>query len=205
MNRRTNKTNAVQMELFGSDIRTRTDKELIADLTTDVDKVADYWEECYRIESLFNHLTPSRRRIAEAAIELYKRREVRQRQRIQLTSSERVYQLMKPLLADLPNEEVWVIGLNSRFAEIAKGRISIGGLSDAPADIRIIARMLIEWQATACILVHNHPSGSMRPSMDDRTLTKHVDEALKVLRIKLADHVIVSSEGYYSFNDEGDM
>ena len=206
MKRRTSrKADALQLELFESDMRSRTDKELIAELTNRVDEVADEWEGGYRLESLFNYLTPHRRQIVCAAIELYKRMGVRQRHRIQLTSSEDVYQLMNPLLADLPNEEFWLIGLDRAYKMISRKRMSVGGLDQTMADVRLIAGQLIQWQSTACIVCHNHPSGSRRPSAADKQLTKNLYQALKILNITLSDHIIVTSEGYYSFNDEGEL
>lgn len=206
MKRRTSrKADALQLELFDNDLRARTDKELIAELTDRVDIVADEWEGGYRLESLFNYLTPHRRRIAFAAIELYKRREVRQRHRIQLTSSEDVYQLMRPTLADLPNEEFWLIGLDKAYKMISRKRMSIGGIDQTMADVRLVARQLIQWQAPTCIVCHNHPSGSSRPSTADKQLTKQLHQAMKVLNITLSDHIIVTAEGYYSFNDEGEL
>lgn len=199
------KAEALQLELFESDMRSRTDKELIAELTNRVDEVADEWEGGYRLESLFNYLTPHRRQIACAAIELYKRREVRQRHRIQLTSSEAVYQLMHPLLADLSNEEFWLIGLDRAFKMISRKRMSVGGLDQTMADVRLMARQLIQWQAPACIVCHNHPSGNSRPSGIDKQLTKQLYQALKVLNITISDHIIVTVEWYYSFNDEGEL
>jgi DNA repair protein RadC len=59
--------------------------------------------------------------------------------------------------------------------------------------------------ATAMILAHNHPSGSLKPSQPDERLTRNVRLAGELMDIKLVDHLIVTGEGYYSFADEGQL
>jgi DNA repair protein RadC len=81
--------------------------------------------------------------------------------------------------------------------------ISQGGITGTVADPRIILAVAIKVAACAMILVHNHPSGNMKPSKADEELTCKVKEAAKYFDIKLLDHLIVTSEGYYSFADEG--
>lgn len=81
--------------------------------------------------------------------------------------------------------------------------ISEGSISETTADIRIILQATILSNASGIILSHNHPSGNIQPSGDDRRLTQRVKEAVNIMRISLLDHLIVSNETYYSFTDEG--
>ncbi len=81
--------------------------------------------------------------------------------------------------------------------------ISEGGLTATVADPRIILKKALEYNATAIILCHNHPGGNTRPSRADEAITQKIKQACALLDILLMDHIIVSSEGYFSFADEG--
>jgi DNA repair protein RadC len=70
-------------------------------------------------------------------------------------------------------------------------------------DPKVIMRLAIENHATRIILVHNHPSGSPRPSQQDINLTQKIKHGGQLLEIKLTDHVIVAGDRYFSFLDEG--
>ena len=81
--------------------------------------------------------------------------------------------------------------------------ISSGGVTGTVADPKIIFAAAIKCNAVGIIMAHNHPSGNLKPSRADEELTQKVKGAGLLLDIRLLDHVIVSSEGYYSFADEG--
>jgi DNA repair protein RadC len=81
--------------------------------------------------------------------------------------------------------------------------ISKGGITGTVADPRIIIKKALDCQATSIILSHNHPSGSLKPSRHDLVLTQKIKEAAAYLDIVVADHIIVSEEGYMSFANEG--
>jgi DNA repair protein RadC len=141
-----------------------------------------------------------------AALELGSRREVSEIvKRDVITCSKDIYQLMKGNLADLPHEEFWVLYLNRANKVIEKFALSRGGVSGTVADSKIIYKRALEILASSVILVHNHPSGNLKPSQQDITLTKQLKEAGKLLDINVLDHVIISEQGYYSFADEGAM
>lgn len=82
-------------------------------------------------------------------------------------------------------------------------KISQGGVTGCNVDIRLIAKYAIEALATKVILVHNHPSGTLAPSREDKTITQNVSKALELFDIKVIDHLILTENGYYSFSDEG--
>lgn len=81
--------------------------------------------------------------------------------------------------------------------------ISTGGVTGTVADPKIIFMAAIKSNAVSIIMAHNHPSGNLKPSRADEELTQKIKNAGQFLEIKLLDHVILSSEGYLSFADEG--
>ena len=81
--------------------------------------------------------------------------------------------------------------------------LSRGGITGTVADPRLIMKKALEEEATALILVHNHPSGNLKPSRADEDLTRKIKAAALLFDVRLLDHLIVSQEGYFSFADEG--
>ena len=71
------------------------------------------------------------------------------------------------------------------------------------ADPKLIFVAALKSGATGVLLAHNHPSGNLTPSQADIDLTRKIKEGGKLLEIQLLDHLIITSEGYYSFADEG--
>jgi len=100
-------------------------------------------------------------------------------------------------------EEFKVLLLNRANHVIGVCEASIGGITGTVADPRLILAAAIKSLSVAIVLGHNHPSGSLKPSIADEELTVKIKEAAKYHDIKLIDHIIVCNEGYYSFADEG--
>ncbi len=139
-----------------------------------------------------------------AASELGKRRKLSElTERNQVTCSIDVYNLMHPLMCDLPTEECWVLLLNQSNKVIDKVKISSGGISETSVDVRCVLREALIKRAVSIILCHNHPSGSTRPSKEDDKLTSKMRQAGEYMNINLADHLIVCDGHYYSYVDEG--
>lgn len=139
-----------------------------------------------------------------AALELGRRRQQQSAtEKPVLNTSLLAYNYMAPVLADLPHEEFHVVYLNRANKILATERISIGGVSGTIADVRIILRMALQHMATCMILFHNHPSGNIKPSSADDTLTHKVKEAAKYMDIIVTDHIIIGQGAYYSYADEG--
>lgn len=120
-----------------------------------------------------------------------------------VTCSTDVYNLMYPVMCDLPTEECWVVLLNQSNRVIDKVRISSGGINETSVDVRCIMREALLKRAVTMILCHNHPSGSARPSTEDDKLTSKLRQAGSYMNINMADHVIVCDGCYYSYADEG--
>ncbi len=141
-----------------------------------------------------------------AALELGKRRQLSPiKEKTQITSSQDAYQLLAPLLMDLPYEEFWILLLNRANRVISKEKVSAGGVAGTVVDAKIIFRKAIESLASGIILFHNHPSGNLNPSQADIDITRKLKKAGQTMEIQVLDHIIISENGYFSFADEGKL
>lgn len=139
-----------------------------------------------------------------AALELGRRRkETETKAKVKITSSKQVYEHMRSHLSDLQHEEFFVIYVNRANEIVQTKQISIGGLSGTIADGKVIFKQALELFAHGLILVHNHPSGQLKPSDPDRQLTKKMVEFGKYIDLCVLDHLIYTDSGYFSFADEG--
>ena len=120
-----------------------------------------------------------------------------------ISSSKDAYNIMRRHLVDLNHEEFWIILTGRSQKVLTKELVSKGGLSETVVDPKIIFSMALQHQASGIILIHNHPSGSLKPSQNDVYLTKRLSDAGKILGINIMDHLIISDNGYLSFGDEG--
>lgn len=123
-------------------------------------------------------------------------------------NSEKLFNLMSPMLADIDHEEFWAVYLSNRGKVIGRQRIASGGQTETSVDPRIIFRGALESKAVKIMVAHNHPSGNLNPSREDRELTRRLDDIGKLLQIKLLDHIIIAitpngKADYYSFHDNG--
>ncbi|KQW97610.1 DNA repair protein RadC [Flavobacterium sp. Root420] len=142
--------------------------------------------------TIISALELGRRRRAEDAVEL-----------IKITSSKRVFEIMQPIIGELPHEEFWVLFLNNSNKVISKSQLSKGGISGTIVDVRLVFKLALENGATGLILCHNHPSGNLQPSDADRKIAKKIKLAGDSLDVKVLDHLIITETKYYSFVDEG--
>ncbi|MFT2007524.1 RadC family protein [Pontibacter sp. 13R65] len=139
-----------------------------------------------------------------SALELGRRRkETLATAKTRITCSTDIYNYIKPQLLDLPHEEFWVILLNRANIVMRKEAISTGGVAGTVADPKIIFKKALDQLASSVILVHNHPSGNLKPSAADISLTKKMKEAGTLLDLPILDHIIFTDNDYYSFADEG--
>ena len=139
-----------------------------------------------------------------AALELGRRRRIEEAlERKKITSSASVFELMQPVIGELPHEEFWIIYLNNSNKVIEQLQLSKGGITGTLVDVRLTLKKALELSATSLILVHNHPSGTLLASEPDKQLTRKLKTAAQSLDIKVLDHVIVTENSYFSFADEG--
>jgi len=142
--------------------------------------------------------------IIAAAMELGRRRQLSDiKKKPKITSSKNAFDIVAPLLIDLPYEEFWLILLNRSNLVIAKEKISTGGVSGTVVDAKLIFSKALDHLASSVILMHNHPSGNLKPSQADIDITKKLKRAGETLDIAVLDHLIVAEGGYFSFADEG--
>ncbi|MCC6837884.1 MAG: JAB domain-containing protein [Bacteroidia bacterium] len=100
-------------------------------------------------------------------------------------------------------EESLMMLLNRANRLIGYTKLSIGGTTGTVVDLKVIFQTALKANAQSIILFHNHPSGNLKPSEADKTITKNIKEAGRLMEIPLLDHIIITSEGYFSFADEG--
>ncbi|WP_400080952.1 DNA repair protein RadC [Winogradskyella sp. R77965] len=138
-----------------------------------------------------------------AALELGRRRRIEDALQLEkITSSRSVFDVMQPILGDLPHEEFWILYLNNSNKVIHKSQLSKGGITGTLVDVRLVLKNALEVGATALILCHNHPSGTLKPSQADKDITQKLKSAAESLDIKVLDHLIVTQKAYFSFADE---
>jgi DNA repair protein RadC len=137
-----------------------------------------------------------------AAFELCRRRQKEENNITKIASSKDAFKLLSPLLSDLNVESFYVIYLNRGNRIISVKQISKGGISGTVVDIKLIIKAAILQDAQAIILAHNHPSGNLTPSSQDKNITKKISDAAKYFEITILDHIIVAKDDYLSFADE---
>lgn len=135
-----------------------------------------------------------------ALAELMKRRKPH-KEKVLITSSKDIYNYVHEDFEGLDHEELFVLFLNKANYVIQQVRFSIGSYVNSIYDVRQILRKALELKATAMVMQHNHPSGCLVPSHCDDYITKNLLLAGKCMDIQLLDHIIISNEGYYSYED----
>ena len=139
-----------------------------------------------------------------AACELGKRRQMESpEERPDLGTATRIYNHMRPVMQDLDVEEFWALLMNQHYRLIKKVRISRGGITETPVDVRIIMKEAVLANCTILAVCHNHPSGNLSPSHADKDLTRSIKRACELLNIYFLDHVIITDGQYYSFKEQG--
>jgi len=141
-----------------------------------------------------------------AAAEIGKRRMMEDCKDIpQFRTGADVLKFMTPHLQTLTHEKSWVLLLNNNARLLHFAQLSTGGLTETMVDVRMLLKKALMHDATSFILVHNHPSGNLRPSQYDKELTQRVDRAAQAVNLRMIDHVIVTEGEYYSFAENGKL
>jgi DNA repair protein RadC len=152
----------------------------------------------------YNGVGPAKAITILAACELGKRRQMETpEERPDLGTATRIYNHMHPVMQDLDVEEFWVLFLNQQYRLIKKLRIARGGITATAVDIRLIIREAVLCNATQLVACHNHTSGGIKPSDKDDELTISIMKACQLMKIRFADHVIVTDGHYYSYHEKG--
>ncbi len=141
-----------------------------------------------------------------AALELgQRRRDLTVAERPLIATSRAAFEILQPMVADLPHEEFWLLLLDRGNRLLERIRVSQGGMHGTVADPKLIFREALDRRASSVILCHNHPSGQLRPSAEDIALTRKLLEGGRFLDIAVQDHLIITTSGYYSFADNGQL
>jgi len=139
-----------------------------------------------------------------AALEVGRRRRLEDTSKIiKIKSSHDAFELLYPLIGELPHEEFWIVYLNNSNKVVHKAQLSKGGITGTLVDVRLVLKQALELGAVGIILAHNHPSGTLRPSAADKQITEKLKVASEALDIKILDHLILSQREYLSFADKG--
>lgn len=125
-------------------------------------------------------------------------------ERVKITNSQIIYNLfISNWNLDLVEfqEEVKIVLLNKANIVLGIHDLAKGGVSGSVVDIRIILGVALKCNASSVILAHNHPSGNLIPSEQDKAITQKLKEACSIIDIVLLDHLIITKEDYFSFSD----
>ena len=139
-----------------------------------------------------------------AALEVGRRRRGENLGKVdKITSSQDAFDLLQPIMGELPHEEFWIVYLNNSNKVLFKEQLSKGGITGTLVDVRLVMKNALEHGAVGIILAHNHPSGTLKPSQADKQITQKLKAAAQVLDIKVLDHLIITQQRYFSFADDG--
>jgi DNA repair protein RadC len=140
-----------------------------------------------------------------AAIELGSRRIFKPKSSKSILQSSDVIAHLKYSLQFESREIFMALLLNQANKIIHEQILSEGGITGTVADPRVLFKLALSHEATGIIICHNHPSGQLLPSRMDDMLTEKVKKGASLLDIKLIDHIIVSTEGYYSYAEQSNI
>jgi len=151
---------------------------------------------------------PAKAATMAAAFELGARVSREQIHAAPLDAPELIYRHYAAQLQNLPQEQILVVGLDTRLRHINTTVVSIGTVNEVNAHPREILRPVITRNAYAFVLIHNHPSGDPSPSRADYSVTTRMAQAADLMQIRFVDHVIIGrAEGgrspYFSFREAG--
>lgn len=101
-------------------------------------------------------------------------------------------------------EQFVIVFLNRANKVIGSSNLFVGGLTGTVVDIKLVLAIGLKLMASSIIISHNHPSGNIKPSEEDKKITNKLCDASKLLEIQLLDHLVVTPDmKYYSFANEG--
>lgn len=131
--------------------------------------------------------------------EIHKRYNLRNNESVQINSSEKIKNHIMPYFRDVEIEYFYVVCLNDDMREIDTICISKGNESSAEVKVNTLIKKIVLNGAKYIFVVHNHPSGDATASAEDIRLTIAISAAVKALRVKLLDHIIIGKNAYFSF------
>lgn len=143
----------------------------------------------------------------EAVLEIMRRYNLEKLgDRFIIRSASDVFNYMQPEAAPLLTEHIWILVLNRKNAILERRLVSSGGTSATVFDLKNILRQILMIPGIeSIVMVHNHPSGNLKPSPQDDQITRDLSAGCKFIGIRMLDHVIVTQDGFYSYNENGKL
>jgi DNA repair protein RadC len=128
-------------------------------------------------------------------------------ERVKITSSKDAYNVIRKFYYDDISiyESFFILMLDRSNNTIGYAKISQGGIVGTVVDLKLIAKYCIDSLCSSVILAHNHPSGNLTPSIQDKEITKKIKNGLNLLEVTTFDHLIITEESYYSFSDNSEL
>ncbi|MDE7236872.1 MAG: JAB domain-containing protein, partial [Paramuribaculum sp.] len=123
----------------------------------------------------------------------------------QIKCSADIYSYIRGRLEEEPREHFVVLTLSRSNRITGCYKVSEGGTTATVVDVKLLTKEALERLAENIVLVHNHPSGNLKPSPQDIDLTRRIKGAAELFGIRVLDHIIIGRSGYYSFSDEGKL
>jgi DNA repair protein RadC len=189
--------------LFGIGSRKKTAVELAGEVISEAGGLYGLYDVSVHELLEVNGIGEAKACIILAAVELARRiRQVRNPGRPMISSPADVDRLLRGRIANLDRENFVVVLLNTKNEVIEISTVSVGTLSASLVHPREVFKPAIRASAASVILAHNHPSGKVEPSREDREVTCRLAEAAEILGIEVLDHVILGN-GYFSMKEYG--
>lgn len=140
--------------------------------------------------------------IGDIALTLY-REKIEDKDILTIKSKNSLLSYLRGEIGYSPREEFKILFLDSSNKLIASETLFYGTIDKSAIYPREIVERVIKNRAKSVIFTHNHPSGSISPSKKDIELTQYMYDSLKLLEIRLLDHIIITKNSYFSFLEEG--
>ena len=189
--------------LFGTGSREKTAVELAGEVISEAGGLHGLYDVSVHELMRVNGIGEAKACIILAAVELGRRiGQVRNPGRPVISSPADVERLLRGRIANLDRENFVVVLLNTKNEVIETATVSVGTLGASLVHPREVFKPAVRASAASVILAHNHPSGKVEPSREDREVTRRLGEAAGILGIEVLDHVIVG-DGYFSMKEHG--
>jgi DNA repair protein RadC len=189
--------------LFGIGSREKTAVELAGEVISEAGGLHGLYDVSVHELVEINGIGEAKACVILAAVELGRRiGQVRNPGRPVISSPADVERLLRGRIANLDRENFVVVLLNTKNEVIETSTVSVGTLSASLVHPREVFKPAIRASAASVVLAHNHPSGKVEPSREDREVTKRMGEAAEILGVEVLDHVIVG-DGYFSMKEHG--
>jgi DNA repair protein RadC len=189
--------------LFGIGSREKTAVELAGEVISEAGGLHGLYDVSVHELVEINGIGEAKACVILAAVELGRRiGQVRNPGRPVISSPADVERLLRGRIANLDRENFVVVLLNTKNEVIETSTVSVGTLSASLVHPREVFKPAIRASAASVVLAHNHPSGKVEPSQEDREVTRRLGEAAGILGVEVLDHVIVG-DGYFSMKEHG--